>query len=248
MDDPFLVCRISSNRDFTCVGEAGAAPARFRFAKLSCLGKKITMTLPVRSSHLRDAVGVAKGKANNLGLAIETEVLHGIDLTVRRGEFCAVVGSSGAGKLRGGQQQRVAIARALAMNPALLLADEPTGNLDTKSADDVFALLRRFNVEHGTTCVVRHAQRGDVGTVRPHHRGGRWTGHASLIAGALCVALFRNCSALNHAEGSAMRLIGSRGHVRPFDFYLDLRMAQFLQSENLFGRVKVSSRDGGCRS
>jgi lipoprotein-releasing system ATP-binding protein len=37
------------------------------------------------------------------------------------------------------------------MNPALLLADEPTGNLDTKSADEVFALMRRFNAEHGTT-------------------------------------------------------------------------------------------------
>ena len=56
-----------------------------------------------------------------------------------------------AGNMSGGQQQRVAVARALAMNPALLLADEPTGNLDTKSADTVFELLRRFNREHGTT-------------------------------------------------------------------------------------------------
>jgi lipoprotein-releasing system ATP-binding protein len=191
-------------------------------------------------------------KAFNVGTGIETEVLHGIDLTLHRGDFCAVMGPSGSGKstllniiglldrptsgllqmageettlladqaltrlrghhigfvfqyhhlisaftalenvmmpmlgsagfpnpemreraesllesvgltpwknnmannMSGGQQQRVSLARALAMNPALLLADEPTGNLDTQSADAVFALLRRINQEQATTVLL----------------------------------------------------------------------------------------------
>lgn len=59
-----------------------------------------------------------------------------------------------ASDLSGGEAQRVAIARALCQNPPLVLADEPTGNLDTKTADGIFSLLRRFNRERSTTFLI----------------------------------------------------------------------------------------------
>jgi lipoprotein-releasing system ATP-binding protein len=191
-------------------------------------------------------------KSYDKGEPTENEVLHGIDLTLRRGEFAALIGPSGSGKstllnviglldrpdggrlyvqgedtsrlderaitklrghtigfvfqyhyliaaftaienvmmplllergrpdeamrakaaallekvgltpwrdslvnnISGGQQQRVAVARALAMDPPLLLADEPTGNLDTRSADGVFELMRSVNRANRTAFLI----------------------------------------------------------------------------------------------
>jgi putative ABC transport system ATP-binding protein len=81
------------------------------------------------------------------------------DLRQRAEELLASVGLEGRGdslpsRLSGGEQQRVAIARALINEPILLLADEPTGNLDSKTSDEIMDLLLRLREEHEATILV----------------------------------------------------------------------------------------------
>jgi putative ABC transport system ATP-binding protein len=87
---------------------------------------------------------------------------HGLHRRARRaraGELLALVGLDGRGshrptQLSGGERQRVAVARALANEPSILLADEPTGSLDSASGGQVLELLERIRAERGTTLVL----------------------------------------------------------------------------------------------
>jgi len=98
----------------------------------------------------------------NVELALE---YNGTPARERRARVTAMLEKLGIGhrathrpsQLSGGQQQRVAIARALVAGPAVLLADEPTGNLDTAHGDEVMRLLRTINAEGTTVVMVTHS-------------------------------------------------------------------------------------------
>ena len=79
------------------------------------------------------------------------EVLGRVEMAHRKNHYPS--------QLSGGQQQRVAVARALGGNPAILLADEPTGNLDSKNSEAVMDLLKHLHGEGATVCMVTHDPR-----------------------------------------------------------------------------------------
>ena len=94
------------------------------------------------SEALKTARGVPKAQAEERAMA----QLRKVGLEDRAGHYPS--------QLSGGQQQRVAIARALAGNPMLILADEPTGNLDSQRSHEILTLLQKLNRDEGITIVM----------------------------------------------------------------------------------------------
>ena len=101
----------------------------------------------------------------NIEFVMEVQGVPASERRARSLELLEEVGLSGLddrrpAQLSGGQQQRVAVARAIASHPALVLADEPTANLDSQSADHLMQLFVELNRHHGTTFVIAtHDQR-----------------------------------------------------------------------------------------
>jgi len=96
---------------------------------------------------------------DNVALAAEYAGVPRAEALQRADELLNLVGLEGRkthspSELSGGQQQRVAIARALVNRPGIILGDEPTGDLDTATSDEIVAVMRRINVETGTTFVL----------------------------------------------------------------------------------------------
>lgn len=113
------------------------------FNLISDLTVEENVTLPL--TYRKD---LTKAERKQMALA----ALEKVDMSHRAKHYPA--------QLSGGQQQRVAVARAIVGNPSIILADEPTGNLDSKNAELVMALLDKLHAEGTTICMVTHDPRG----------------------------------------------------------------------------------------
>ncbi|MEI4550023.1 ABC transporter ATP-binding protein [Pseudoalteromonas spongiae] len=113
------------------------------FNLISDLTVEENVTLPL--TYRKD---LSKAERKQMAMA----ALERVDMSHRAKHYPA--------QLSGGQQQRVAVARAIVGNPSIILADEPTGNLDSKNAELVMALLDKLHAEGTTICMVTHDPRG----------------------------------------------------------------------------------------
>lgn len=116
--------------------------------------------LPMMTVGENIALSLSANKAPKAEVSMRVkQLLKDVNLEGKENQFPA--------QLSGGQQQRVAIARALAMKPKLILADEPTGNLDQKNGEDILKLLSKLNKEDKITIVmVTHDQQAAATTQR----------------------------------------------------------------------------------
>ncbi len=131
-------------RDMVALGEAERT--RIRARRMGFVFQDFNL---VPTATALENVMLACDYAGIRGAAGRTAALEALDLVGLAGR-----GDHRPAELSGGEQQRAAIARALVNRPSLVLADEPTGNLDSERSTEVLALLRRFNREHGQTVVL----------------------------------------------------------------------------------------------
>lgn len=137
--------------------------------RLTLAGEELTKLSSARLAHVRNQMVGFVFQFHHLlpeFNALENVMMPGLisgrsrsEMRQRAQELLELVGLSNRathrpGELSGGEQQRVAVARALALKPKLLLADEPTGNLDSETGDAVHDLFFHINEEYGTTIVV----------------------------------------------------------------------------------------------
>jgi putative ABC transport system ATP-binding protein len=128
------------------IGLSDRSRTRMRATSMGFVFQAFNLVPTLTALENVSLAGEYAGKSRSTSTAAAREALAWVGLSDRAGHRPV--------ELSGGEQQRVAIARSLVNEPALLLADEPTGNLDSARATEVLALMRRFNRERGQTIVL----------------------------------------------------------------------------------------------
>ena len=133
-----------AGRDMVSLGDAERTRVRAR--EMGFVFQDFNLVPTLTAAENVQLACVYSGRRGVAARAATLEALALVGLADRAGHRPA--------ELSGGEQQRVAIARALVNRPALVLADEPTGNLDSERSAEILALLRTFNQEHGQSFVI----------------------------------------------------------------------------------------------